>query len=86
MLLLTLELLNLVRPDVPKLFGTPVLNVFAYVQNLLINVAGDDISELHAHLAKAPMRLIAMAVDPKTKQASLILVSFFTGNLGHWAQ
>jgi hypothetical protein len=38
------------------------------------------------HLAQAPMRLTAMGVDHETKQASLILMSSFTGNLGHWAQ
>jgi hypothetical protein len=38
------------RPDVPRLSGTPVLNVSAYVQKLP-NVTGDDISELDAHLA-----------------------------------
>ena len=38
------------RPNVLMLSGTPVLNVFAYVQKLP-NVNGDDISELDAHLA-----------------------------------
>ena len=32
------------------------------------------------------MRLTTMGVDPETKQASLILMSSFTGKLGHWAQ
>ena len=41
---------------------------------------------LDAHLAQAPMRLIAMGVDLETKQASLILMHSFTGKLGHWAQ
>jgi hypothetical protein len=27
-----------------------------------------------------------MGVDPETKQASLILMSSFTGKLGHWAK
>ena len=27
-----------------------------------------------------------MGVNPETKQVSLILMSFFTGKLGHWAQ
>jgi len=33
------------------LFGTPVLNVSAYIQKLPNNVTGDDISKLDAHLA-----------------------------------
>jgi hypothetical protein len=73
------------RSHVPMLPGTPTLNVFAYIQKLP-NVTGDDISELYAHLAQAPMILTTMGVDPETKQASLILVSSFTGKLGHWAQ
>jgi hypothetical protein len=64
---------------------TPVLNVFAYIQKLP-NVTCDDISELDAHLDHAPMRLTTMGVDPETKQASLILMSSFTGKLGHLAQ
>jgi len=32
------------------------------------------------------MRLTTMGVDPKTKQASLILMSSFVGMLGNWAQ
>ena len=70
---------------IPKLCGTPVLNVFAYIQKLP-NVIGDDISELDEHLAQAPMRLTTMGVDPESKQDSLILTSSFTGKLGHWAQ
>ena len=69
----------------PVLSGTPVLNVFAYIQKLP-NILGDDITTLDAHLAQAPMRLKTMGVDPKTKQASLILMSSFAGKLGHWAQ
>ena len=70
------------RPNVPRLSGTPDLNVSPYVEKLP-NVNGDDILELNAHLAKAPMRRRTMGVDPKTKQASLILMSSFTGMLGH---
>ena len=32
------------------------------------------------------MRLKTTGVDPETKQANLILMSSFTGKLGHWAQ
>jgi len=32
------------------------------------------------------MRMTTMDVDPETKQASLILMSSFTGKLGHRAQ
>jgi len=71
--------------DVPRLSGTPVLNIFAYIQKLP-HVIGDDMSRLDAYLAHAPMRLTTMGVDPETKQASLILMSSFTGKLGHWAQ
>jgi hypothetical protein len=49
------------------------LNVSAYIQKLP-NVTGDDISELDAHLAHAPMRLTSMGIDPETKQAILILM------------
>ena len=69
------------KPDVPKLSGTPVLNISAYIQKLP-NVTGDDIPELDAHLAQAPMRLTTMGADLETKQASLILLSFFIGKLG----
>jgi len=37
------------RLVVPMLYGTPVLNVFAYIQKLP-NVTGDDMLELDAHL------------------------------------
>jgi len=67
------------------IYGKLVLNVPAYIQKVS-NVISDDISELGAHLAQAPMRLTSMGVDPETKQASLILMSSFTGKLGHWAQ
>ena len=73
------------RLDVPRLYVTPVLNVFAYIQKLP-NVNGDDILELDAHLAQAPMRLTSIGDDLETKQASLILMSSFTRKLGHWAQ
>jgi hypothetical protein len=72
------------RPG-PVLFGTHVLNVSAYIQKLP-NTNGDDIAALDAHLAQAPMRLTTMGDDHETKQASLILMSSFTGKLGHWAQ
>ncbi len=62
------------RQNVPTLPGTPVLNVFAYIQNLL-NVTDEDIATLDAHLDHAPMRLITMGVDSETKQASIILMS-----------
>jgi hypothetical protein len=42
------------RHDLPKLYGTPVLNCYAYIQKLP-NVTGDDISKLDAHLAQTPM-------------------------------
>ena len=32
------------------------------------------------------MRMTTMGVDLEAKQASLILVSFFIGKLGHWAR
>jgi len=64
---------------------TPILNVSAYIQKLS-NVPGYDIPKLDGQLAQAPMRLTTMGVDPKTKQASLIHMSSFTGKLGHWAQ
>ena len=32
------------------------------------------------------MRPATMGVNPETKQASLILMSSFIGNLGYWAQ
>jgi len=67
------------------LFGTPVLDVSAYIQKLP-TVTAEDISKLDAHLAQTPMRLTTMGVDPKTKQASLFLMSSFAGKLGHWAQ
>jgi hypothetical protein len=73
------------RPHIPTLSGTHVMNVSAYIQKLP-NVTSDDIAALDAHLAQAPMRLISMGVDPDTKQACLILMSSFTGKLGHWAQ
>ena len=76
---------SILRPDVPMLSRTQVLNVFAYVKKLP-NVTVDDIAELDAHLAEAPMRLTTMGVDPKTKQASLILMPSFTRKLGHWVQ
>ena len=64
------------------LYGTPVLNISAYIQKLP-NVTGYDISELDAHLAHAPMRLTTIGVDPETKQASLILMCSFTRKMGH---
>jgi hypothetical protein len=76
------------RPSVHTLsrtHRTHVMNVSAYIQKLP-NVTGDDMSALDAHLAQAPMRLTTMGVDIETKQASLILMSSFTGKLGHWAQ
>ena len=71
------------RLDVPILSGTPILNVSAYIPKLP-NVTCDDVSELDAHLAPAPMRLTTNGVDPKAKQARLILVSSFTQLLGGW--
>jgi hypothetical protein len=73
------------RFDVSKLSRTPVLNVSAYIQKLP-NVTSDDISNRDAHLAQTLIRLTTMGVDPETKQASLTLMSSFTGKLGHWAR
>ena len=50
----------------------------------IFNVTGVDIATLDVHLAHAPMRLTTIGVDPETKQASLILMSSFTGKLRHW--
>ena len=52
------------RLDVPRLSGTPVLNVSAYVQKLPNVIISDDISELDAHLARAPLGLTIMGVEP----------------------
>jgi hypothetical protein len=49
-------------------------------------VNGDNLNELDSHLAQAPIKLRAMGVDPDTRQASLILMSSFTGKPGRWAQ
>jgi hypothetical protein len=73
------------RPNVPKLTGAPIVGISNYIQKLP-NVNGDNLNELDSHLAQAPIKLTAMGVDPDTKQASLILMSSFTGKLGHWAQ
>ena len=62
-----------------SLFGALVINVSTCIQKLL-TVIGDNITELDAHLAPAPMELTAMSVDPETIQASLILMSSFTRN------
>ena len=70
------------RLDIPMLSRTPVVNVSAYIHKLP-NVIDDDISELDAHLARAPMRLTTMGVDHETEQASLILMSSFIEQLGH---
>jgi hypothetical protein len=61
------------------------LNVSANIQKLP-NATGNDISELDAHLAQAPMRFNTMGNDRETKQASLNLMSSCTGKSGHWAQ
>ena len=54
------------------------------IQKLTI-VNDDNLTELDSHLAQAPIKLTAMGVDPNTRQANLILMSSFTGRLGHWA-
>ena len=72
------------RPNVPKLIGAPVVSVSNYIQKLPY-VNGDNLTELDSHLAQAPIKLTAMGIEPDTKQASLILMSSFTGKLGHWA-
>jgi len=46
----------------------------------------DNLTELDSHLAQAPIKLTTMGVDLDTRQASLILMSSFTGKLGHWVQ
>ncbi len=73
------------RADVPRLIGTPVIIVSAYIQKFP-NVTGVDISKLDAPLVQAPMRMTPMGVDPKTKQASLIIMSSFAGKLGNSAR
>ena len=65
------------RPNVPELSRTPVVNVSAYIQKIP-NLLGDNIPKLDAHLAQAPTRQTTMGVNPKTEQASLILMSSFT--------
>ena len=72
------------RPNVPKLIETSIVGISNYIQKLP-NVNGDNLNELDSHLAQAPIKLATMGVDPDTKQASLILMSFLTGKLGHWA-
>ena len=73
------------RPNVPKLTRAPVVGISNYIQKLP-NVNGDNLTELDSHLAHAPTKLTAMDVDSDTRQANLILMSSFTGELGHWAQ
>jgi hypothetical protein len=75
--ILSLRVSNRIR-DVSRLSLAPVTNnVSAYIQKLL-NVTCDKLYELDAHLAQAPMKIMAMDVDPETKQASLILMFSFT--------
>ena len=52
----------------------------------LSNVNGDDSAELDSHLAQVPIKLTTFGVDHETKQAILIIMSFFTRKLGPWAQ
>ena len=47
---------------------------------------GDNLTELDSHLAEAPIMLTTIGVNSTTRQANLILISSFTGKLGHWAQ
>jgi hypothetical protein len=62
--------------DRPMLSWAPVINVSTYILKLPY-VIGDNICESDAHLAQAPMELTDMGVDPETKQASFMLMSFF---------
>jgi len=72
------------RPNVPKMTGAPFVSISNYIQKLP-NVNGDNLTELDSHLALSPIKLTTMDVDPYTRQANLILISSFTGKLGHWA-
>jgi hypothetical protein len=72
------------RPNVPRLKEAPVVGISNYIQKLP-NVNGDNLNELDSHLAQAPIKFTSMGIDPDTRQASLILMSSFTGKLGHWA-
>jgi hypothetical protein len=72
------------RPNVPKMTGAPVVSISNYMQKLP-NVNDDNLTELDSYLAQSPIKLTTMDVDPDTRQASLILMSSFTGKLGHWA-
>jgi len=73
------------RPNLPKLIGAPVVGISNYIQKLS-HVNGDNLIELDSHLAQASIKLTTMGFDPDTRQANLILMSSFTGKLGHWAQ
>jgi len=70
------------HPRLPR-GGRPPRFPYPKEASLLRDVIGDDISELDAHLAHAPMRPTTMGIDPGTKRASLILMSSVTGKLGH---
>jgi hypothetical protein len=62
-----------------------VVSISNYIQKLP-NVNGDNLTELDSHFTQAPIKLTTMGVDPETRQASLILMFYFTRKLGHWAQ
>ncbi len=70
------------RPNVPRLTWAPIVGISNYIQKLP-NVNGDNSNELDYHMAQAPIKLTVMGVDTDTRQASLILMSSFTGTLGH---
>jgi len=72
------------RPNAPKITGAPVVSISNYIQKLP-NANRVNLTERDSHLAQAPIKLTSMVVDPNTRQASLILMSSFTGKLGHWA-
>jgi len=72
------------RPNVPKLTRARVVSVSEYIQKIP-NVNGAILTELDSHLAQTSIKLISMGVYLDTRQANLILLSYFMGKLGHWA-
>jgi len=74
-----------IQPYIPQLIGANIVKASNCIKKLS-NVNGDNVAELVSHLPWAAMKLMAMDLDPKAKQAILILMSSFSGKLGHWAE
>ncbi len=65
-----------------------IVNALPNLSHFLLKLApctGEDAEELHDTLKQSKLKVKGFDIDPDSREVVTVIVSSFTGKLGHWA-